>query len=267
MSTSNVNFLSAEAAAEALRQAEQNVTAIEQLSPRLENSSVDAAYAVQERVMTLRESGGGRRVGRKVGLTNPAVQTQLGVSEPDFGVLLAEMEASNGSVVDVSQLIAPRIEAELAFIMREDLHETSREAVLAAVSHVVASFEIVDSRIADWKITIVDTIADNASSAKYVLGETKLSLDRLTPADVSMTLTRNGEEVSSGSGAACLGDPINALVWVAETAARLGRPLRAGEVVLSGALGPMVPFEAGNTYETRITGLGSVTVSASEEKE
>lgn len=263
MNKPNADMPLAEAVAEELFQAEANAAPIGQLSARLDNVNIDDAYTIQEHVIARREALGARRVGRKVGLTNPTVQQQLGVAEPDFGVLLDDMELSDGVTVDVSRLISPRIEAELAFIIGEDLREVSREAVIAAVTQVVASFEIVDSRISDWKITIFDTIADNASSARYVLGQSSLPLSQIVPADVSMTLTRNGEEISAGSGAACLGDPLNALLWVAETAAKLGRPLRAGEVVLSGALGPMVPFEAGNTYEAHISGLGSVTVSAS----
>jgi 2-keto-4-pentenoate hydratase len=221
---------------------------------------VAEAYAVQELVMSAREAAGSARIGRKVGLTNPAVQRQLGVDQPDFGVLLADMDASSAAEIDPSMLVAPRIEAEIAFIMAEDVRFPTREAVLAAVASVAPAFEIVDSRVRDWDISIVDTIADNASSGLFVLGADRLSLDEVDPVGVTMSMTEDDVVVSEGTGAACLGDPVNALVWVAETAAGLGRPLLAGEVVLSGALGPMVPLRPGSRYHASIQGLGTVSV-------
>lgn len=223
---------------------------------------VAAAYEAQEVVITRRIADGVTRIGRKVGLTNPAVQRQLRVDQPDFGVLLSDMEIPDGGTVDVSTLIAPRIEAEVAFILGSDVAGVDRDSVLASVVSVVASLEIVDSRVRDWDISIVDTIADNASSALFVIGADRVDPAAVIPREVTMSMTANGEVVSAGDGAACLGDPVDALVWVAETAARLGRPLRAGEVVLSGALGPMVPFTAGTTYVAEISGLGSVSVIA-----
>lgn len=250
--------------ADALVTAHTDARAIAPVAEHLGAGNVQAAYEVQELMIRSFEAAGAERVGRKVGLTNPAVQQQLGVDSPDFGVLLASMDVSEHLTVDTTALIAPRIEAELAFLMARDVEAVDRDSVIAAVGTVVAAFEIVDSRVRDWQISIVDTIADNASSALYVLGDVCLPLADITPAEVVMTLTRDGETVSTGTGEACLGDPINALVWVAETAAKLGRPLRAGEVVLSGALGPMIPFEAGHSYEAHITGLGSVQVTAEE---
>ena len=252
-------------AADALYAALREARAVEPVRGLLGDTDVDAAYAVQEIVISRREADGARRVGRKVGLTNPAVQAQLGVDQPDFGVLLDDMDVTGAASVDTSALVAPRIEAELAFVLRDDVDETDRASVVAAVDYAVAAFEIVDSRVRDWSISIVDTIADNASSALYVLGDVHLPLDGFDPVAVEMTLTRDGEIVSTGTGAACLGDPVAALVWVAQTAARLGRPLRAGEVVLSGALGPMVPFTAGSTYSADISGLGTVTAIAASD--
>jgi 2-keto-4-pentenoate hydratase len=229
------------------------------------DGSVDAAYDVQERLVIRREREGARRVGRKVGLTSAAVQAQLGVSQPDFGVLLADMDVSHLAVVPSELLLQPRIEAEVAFILERDVVWPDRNTVLAAVGEVAAALEIVDSRIRDWDISLVDTIADNASSGLFVLGESRHHLDDVVPRDVEMTLHRNGDPASTGRGTDCLGDPLNALVWVAETAHRLGRPLRAGEVILSGALGPMVPFGPGTTVTAHITGLGSVSATASKE--
>ena len=224
---------------------------------------VDAAYDVQEGVLRALESAGNPRVGRKVGLTSEAVQRQLGVDQPDFGVLLADMDATGMDEVPSGRLLQPRIEAELAFVMEHDVDDPER--VLEAVGHVVAALEIVDSRVADWDITIVDTVADNASSALFVLGGERVRLQDIDPIAVEMTLERNGETASTGSGAACLGDPREALRWVARTAHRLGRPIRAGEVVLSGALGPMVPFGPGTTVTAYLTGLGSVSATASKD--
>ena len=228
----------------------------------LDAFSIPDAYAIQEEVLTRRITPTNPRTGRKVGLTSPAVQRQLGVDQPDFGVLLADMAIADGGEIPASALLQPRIEAEIAFVLGADVPDAHPASVRRAVAHAVAALEIVDSRVADWDITIVDTIADNASSGLFVLGAEQLALDEVEPAAVSMTMRRNGEVVSSGTGADCLGDPLNALVWVAETAIRLGRPLRAGEIVLSGALGPMVPVRPSDLFEAEISTLGSVSVRA-----
>lgn len=226
-------------------------------------TDLDAAYEVQEVVITTLEGEANPRVGRKVGLTSPAVQRQLGVDQPDFGVLLADMDVTQDEEVNSRRLLQPRIEAEVAFVMARDVDDPAD--TLDAVAYMVPALEIVDSRVKNWDITIVDTVADNASSGLFVLGETRRTLDQLDPKTVTMTLTVDGEVASQGTGEACLGDPRNALIWVAETAHRLGRPLRAGEVVLSGALGPMVPFTPGSTVAATITGLGDVRATASKE--
>ncbi|MGC2938815.1 MULTISPECIES: 2-keto-4-pentenoate hydratase [unclassified Brevibacterium] len=245
----------------ALSAAHATATAIAPVRESL-GTDLDSAYRVQtELIGNLRDTYG-YRTGRKVGLTSPAVQEQLGVDQPDFGVLLSGLETDNGGTIDTAHLVAPRVEAEVAFVLSHDINDADPEHVRQAVDYAVAALEIVDSRIRNWDISIVDTVADNASSAGYVLGSTRLRLDEFEPREVAMELQASGEPVSTGTGAACLDDPLNALVWVAETALRLGDPLRAGEVVLSGALGPMVPLEAGNTYEARIGPLGSVSVTA-----
>ncbi|MCQ9385765.1 2-keto-4-pentenoate hydratase [Brevibacterium moorei] len=226
-------------------------------------AALTEAYLVQELVVTGREAATNPRVGRKVGLTSPAVQAQLGVDQPDFGVLLADMEIADAGVIDGSALIAPKVEAEVAFILGSEVTDASPQAVRAAVSGVVAALEIVDSRIRDWDITIVDTVADNASSALYVLGSTIKPLAEVDTAAVSMTTRINGTVASTGTGADCFGDPLAALVWVAQTALELGRPLQAGEVVLSGALGPMALLHAGDRIEAEIVGLGSVSATVS----
>ncbi|MCT1436677.1 2-keto-4-pentenoate hydratase [Brachybacterium paraconglomeratum] len=226
-------------------------------------ADLEEAYRVQELVLARREGPENPRVGRKVGLTSPVVQEQLGVDQPDFGVLLADMDVSALDEVPSSLLQQARIEAEIAFVLDRDVEDPA--LVLDAVGHVAPALEIVDSRVEDWDISILDTVADNASSGLFVLGEARVPLEEIDPVAVEMSLERNGEIASTGTGAACLGDPRAALRWVAETAARLGRPLRAGEIVLSGALGPMVPFRPGDSVSAVLTGLGGVSAVASKE--
>jgi 2-keto-4-pentenoate hydratase len=229
----------------------------------LGDTDVALAYRVQEQLLEARIAAGDRRVGRKIGLTSAAVQTQLGVDQPDFGTLLASMQVRQEEPVAAGRLLQPRIEAEVAVVLGADLPSTepTLEEVAAAIAGVRAALEIVDSRIAGWDIRITDTVADNASSGLFVLGDAELTLDDVRPVDVAMELLRDGEVVSTGTGAACLGDPLVAVQWLARTAAELGQPLRAGEIVLSGALGPMVPVTPGDSYVARITGLGEVRAS------
>lgn len=222
--------------------------------------TIDDGYAVQQLVLD-RLKPEVRRVGRKIGLTSPAVQQQMGVDTPDFGVLYADMAYGDSTPIPSSRLLQPRIEAEVAFVLGGDLTELPVTAadVLRAVDFVVASIEIVDSRIEGWDISIVDTVADNASSGLFVLGGAPRSLRDIEDLrDIRMALTCDGEVVSSGSGAACLGHPVNAVVWLANAVSERGVPLRAGEVLLSGALGPLVVARPGSTYEATFSGLGSV---------
>jgi 2-keto-4-pentenoate hydratase len=222
---------------------------------------LEAAYRIQSLLLADLERNS-PRVGRKVGLTSPAVQKQLGVDQPDFGVLLENMRVAHEGALDVSTLIAPKAEAEVAFVLKADILDAARDAVVEAIDYATAAIEIVDSRILNWDISIVDTVADNASSSAFVLGNRRLGLDEFDPVTVQMTMTVNGSEVSRGNGAACLGDPLNALVWVAETALRVGEPLRAGEIILSGALGPMAPLHPGDAVAARIGRLGTVEFTA-----
>lgn len=224
------------------------------------------AYAVQRAGITRRIQAGASVVGRKVGLTSPAVQAQLGVDQPDLGVLLDDMGHPDRAIVPLAGLLQPKVEAEVAFVLGSDLVEGDfgPDQVRAAVDHAVAAIEIVDSRIAGWDITFADTVADNGSSALYVLGTMTRTLSEVEPVDVEMTMTRGGEVVSTGNGAACLGDPLLALAWLARTARDFGEPLRAGQVILSGALGPMITVTPGDTFEAHISGLGSVSVTFDE---
>ncbi|TWV53882.1 2-keto-4-pentenoate hydratase [Streptomyces misionensis] len=225
-----------------------------------------AAYAVQDRLTERRLAAGAAVVGRKIGLTSEAVQRQLGVDRPDFGFLFDDMAYAEGDTIPFGEVLQPRAEAEIAFVLGADLADgaLTREQVAAAIAYAVPALEICGSRIAGWDISFGDTVADNASAGAYVLGEQRLGLDAFDPVAVAMTMTVNGEEVSTGSGADCLGDPVEAVVWLARTARELGEPLRAGQVVLSGALGPMRPVAAGDTVTATLSGLGAVTVRFSE---
>lgn len=232
----------------------------------LGHTDIAAAYAVQQRLTDHRTAAGARVVGRKTGLTNPAVQAQLGVDQPDFGVLLDDMDVTAEAEVPSDRLLQPKAEAEVAFVLRADLAEGDLdvEQCRAAVDYAVAAIEIVDSRIADWQIGITDTVADNASSGLYVLGDRRVPLTDVEPVEVQMTMTQDGEQVSAGDGSMCLGDPLLALSWLARTARDYGQPLEAGQVVLSGALGPMVPAPPGSVFEATISSLGTVTARFSE---
>lgn len=223
---------------------------------------VATAYAVQQRLADARIAAGAKIVGRKIGLTSPAVQAQLGVDQPDFGILFDDMAFATGADIPAGRLIQPKVEAEVAFVLRSDLVDgpLDVEQVRGAVDYAVAALEIVDSRIANWDITFVDTVADNGSSALFVLGSERRDLTDFEPIDVEMTMTADGETVSTGNGAACLGDPLLALAWLAATSRDFGHPLRAGDVVLSGALGPMFALCPGVKIEAELTGLGIVSM-------
>ncbi len=221
---------------------------------------LDAAYAVQS-LLTERRLAEGRRVtGWKIGLTSAAVQAQLGVCTPDFGALFDDTATLDGADLPWGTILQPRAEAEVALVLEHDLtHDRHTVAdVIRATAFALPAIEVVGSRIRDWDITAVDTIADNASSGAYVLGNRPVPLGRLDLRTAGMVLERRGEPVSTGTGAACLGHPLHAAVWLADTLVRLGHPLRAGDTVLTGALGPMTAVAPGDVLEARIDGLGSV---------
>lgn len=229
-------------------------------------TDAEAAYAVQRAGIAKRVAAGATIVGRKVGLTSAAVQAQIGVDQPDFGVLLDDMGFPDGASVSTHGLLQAKVEAEVAFVLGADLADGDLDdaQVRAAVARVVPAIEIVDSRIAAWDITFADTVADNGSSALYVLGNAWKTLDEVEPVEVEMTMTRNGEVVSTGNGAACLGDPLEALRWLAVQASRFGDPLRAGHLILSGALGPFVPFAPGDRVVASISGFAPLSVEFQE---
>jgi 2-keto-4-pentenoate hydratase len=238
------------------------------LRDAMEPTDSAGAYAVQAANTAHWLAEGRVLTGRKVGLTAKAVQAQLGVDQPDFGALFADMEIADGGNLPASRCLQPKAEGEVAFVLGADLNDpdVTREQVAAAISEVIAAIEIVDSRIADWKITFADTVADNGSSAFYVLGETRKSLDGLDLWTCGMALEINDEVVSLGAGAACLGHPLNAVTWLARTLAKAGEGLRKGDVILSGALGPMVATNPGDHVKVSIGGLGSASFTYRDDR-
>ncbi|HZO07034.1 MAG TPA: fumarylacetoacetate hydrolase family protein [Solirubrobacterales bacterium] len=251
---------SIEEAAQRLLGAQESGTPAEPVRELIGATDIDLAYRVQQQVIAARLAGGAKVVGRKIGLTSKAVQEQVGVDQPDFGFLLDEMSYADGETIPYSSLLQPRAEVEIAFVLAAPIADVADpEEVRAAVDYAVAAIEVVASRVRDWDIKITDTVADNASSGAFVLGAERVALADFDPPAVTMSLTRAGEEISSGTGAACLGDPLNALAWLAEAAARYGSPLGAGDVVLSGALGPLAVVFPGDELTASISSLGTVT--------
>jgi 2-keto-4-pentenoate hydratase len=229
------------------------------LRDALDPADAAGAYAVQLINTKFWQAAGRRIIGRKIGLTALAVQKQLGVDQPDFGVLFADMAINDGGRLSASSVIQPKAEAEIAFVMARDLADpqASIQDVIAAVAYALPAIEIVDSRIADWKITFADTVADNGSSAFFVLGAEPRALAGLDLRTCGMVLEINGQLVSLGAGAACLGHPLQAAAWLVRRLAQSGEGLRAGDVVLTGALGPMAPLKPGDIVRATIGGVGS----------
>ena len=249
------------ATAAALDAAERRREALPPLTETYVGLSVEDAYRIQAAWLESKLAGGPRLVGRKIGLTAKAMQEQLGVDEPDFGFLLDSMVVPSGGTIRRDDLLQPRVEPEIAFFLARDLRGPGVTAadVLAATRGVAPALEIVDSRIRDWKIKLQDTIADNGSSARAVVG-TEMPLDGVDLVGEAMTLTRNGEPAGAGTGAAVLGDPAAAVAWLANALAPFGEALLAGQVVLPGAMCASVFAHAGDTFAAEFAHLGRVEV-------
>ncbi|AJR26781.1 MULTISPECIES: fumarylacetoacetate hydrolase family protein [Sphingomonadaceae] len=237
--------------------------AVAPLRDRVAGITIADGYRIQERMVSRMVAAGDSIVGKKIGVTSKAVQDMMQVFEPDFGQLTASMAHRSGAVLAMDTLIQPRIEGEIAFILKHDLAGPGLTAVdvLAATAHVVPCFEVVDSRITNWDIRIQDTISDNASCGAYVLGDTPVDPRDIDLTLVGMLIERNGELTATGVGAAVQGSPVNAVVWLVNRLGELGVTFRASEVILSGSLAALVPVVAGDRVVAHFGGLGSCEVS------
>jgi len=236
--------------------------AVAPLTERQPEISLDDAYRIQLRMIERRLAAGETIIGKKIGVTSKAVQDMLKVYQPDFGQLTSAMVYHEGQAIPVDTLIAPKAEAEVAFILKADLNGPGITVadVLRATDFVLPCFEIVDSRIRDWKIKIQDTVADNASCGVFVLGGTPRSLRGFDLSVAGMVVEKNGDIVSTSAGASVQGSPVNAVAWLANTLGALGIPLKAGEVILSGSQSPLMPVIAGDSFTCSVGGLGGCSV-------
>lgn len=227
--------------------------------------TIEDAYTIQLINIEEKLKQGQKITGKKIGLTSLAMQNLLGVDEPDYGHLTDTMVIENGSEIDSSQFIQAKIEAELAFILKKDLSgpNCTIKDVLEATDYIVPALEIVDSRVKDWKIKIEDTVADNASSSKYILGNTAKKVFELDLVHVAMGLYKNGEMINTGVGAAALGNPALCVAWLANKLHDFGISLKAGEVILSGALSAAIDVRPGDEISARFAHLGMVSCSFS----
>ena len=257
----NADTLVVETLAATLSAAAATGRPIAPLRDRVPAIDADLAYAIQDANTRAWLAAGRRLVGRKIGLTSLAVQQQLGVDRPDYGMLFADMAVGDAEPVALTRLIQPKVEAEVALVLGRDLtHEKHTYAdVMRATEYVLPAIEIVDSRIERWDIRFVDTVADNASSGLFVLGSAPKRLHEVDVTQCAMRMTCGTEVVSTGNGRACLGSPLTAAGWLADVMVRCGRPLIAGDVVLTGALGPMVTVAGPARFDATIEGLGSLS--------
>lgn len=225
-------------------------------------SDIEDAYRIQLRMLERRLAAGDTVVGKKIGLTSRAIQDALGVYQPDFGQVTRQMLFEDGATIDLGGLMQPRLEGELAFRLKEDLigPGVTTTDVIRATDYVTPCFEIVDTRFEDWQIKIQDTVADNASCGVFVLGGAQADPRDLDLSLAGMVIEKNGEVVATGAGAAVQGSPVMAVAWLANTLGRLGIPLKAGEIILSGAQAPLLPVSHGDHFTCEIAGVGACEV-------
>lgn len=249
-------------AAEQLETAERSRITCTPVRELIAHDDIDSAYKIQATNISKKVKNGAKVLGYKIGLTSKAVQKQLGVDQPDFGVLLDSMLIDSNEF-SFEQLMQPKSEAEIAFILKHDITDQniSLEQLRECIDYAQSSIEIVGSRIEGWNIKIADTIADNASASHFILGKNKVNLDDLDLENCKMTHKKNGEISSEGSGAACLGNPLNAAQWLAQTMVKNGNALKKGDILLTGALGPMTGVEKGDTIEASIEGFDTITIN------
>jgi len=245
-----------------LYEAETSGIGISPISASLPNLSTEEAYSIQLENINRKQKEGHKVVGKKIGLTSKAMQQLLGVNEPDYGHLLDSMNIGNGEQLSFDKVMQPKVEGEIAFILKHELRGPNVSAmdVILATDYIVPALEIVDSRVKDWKITLQDTIADNASSGFFVLGNQLAKIDEVDLEMVGMVLLKNGEVMNTGVGAAALGNPIHCVAWLANRIADFDLSLKAGEVILSGALSAAVEAKEGDTFTAKFAHLGEVSV-------
>jgi len=253
----------AAALAEHLEQAVKTGKGVTPLTEMKPDLTLEEAYAVQLATIGKKVAAGSRIVGKKIGLTSLAMQQLLKVDQPDYGHLLDDMVVENGGVIPFSKVLQPRVEGEIAFVLKKDLigPRITATDVLLATDYVLPSLEIVDSRVLDWKIKLADTVADNASSGLYVLGGKPVKPEDIDLTLAGMVLYKNGEIMNTGVGAAALGNPAACVAWLANKLFEFGITLKAGEVILSGALSAAVNAAPGDHFRARIAHLGEVSVS------
>ena len=252
-------------AAQRIRRAWNTGRTTRPIRDAFEAGDIDGAYAVQKTNTDIWIREGRRVIGRKIGLTAKAVQAQLGVDQPDYGIIFADMAVTDGDEIPSGSVSQPRAEGEIALVLDDDLdgEQLTLLDLIDATAYALPAIEVVGSRIAKWDISILDTIADNASAGMIVLGTRPVALADLDLRLCGMVMENNGEQVAVGAGMACLGNPLNAALWLARKMVDVGMPLAAGDVIMTGALGPMAPVGAGDVVEVRISGLGSVRAAFS----
>ncbi|WP_342387851.1 2-keto-4-pentenoate hydratase [Salinicoccus bachuensis] len=248
---------------EEIYEAEKNIEPIAPFTERYPEMTVDEAYGTQLEYVERRLADGAVVKGKKIGLTSKAMQEMLGVDRPDYGHIFDDMIHSEDAPVDVGRYIKPRVEFEIAFVLKEDIDggNVNEESVAESIDYAVAAAEIIDSRIRDWKIKFEDTVSDNGSSAGAIIGSRKVDLGDIDLPSVKMEVFKNGEKIDEGQGAAVLGNPLKAVVWLAEALHQYGISLKAGEVILAGALTRAVDVEAGDEFKATFEGLGEVSAS------
>lgn len=251
--------------ADGLYKARRGLRPIDFIRNHLEEGDLDAAYAISELNTQRRvQQDNVRRVGRKVGLTNPMVQAKAGVDQPDYGIILEDMVFQSGVVRPRSVFIKPKIEAEIAFVLKEDLLSSDLDSIKAAIDYVTPAIELVDCRYHNYGMSILDTVADNAACEGIVLGNVRKGYGDVDLDEVEMVLYRGDEEVTRGVGRNVLKGPINAIAWLAETSLRVGKPLQAGEILLSGSIGMIVDWDTDVAYRAEYShGFGSVSATLS----
>lgn len=249
--------------AKILRDAYATRSPIKPLRDQIGVEDLEFAYSIQRINTQFRIDQGARIIGKKIGLTSKVIQQHLGVDQPDFGMLFNDMEVLNGQSIAMSELMQGKVEGEIAFVLAEDLdvEDLSIVDLISCIDYALPAIEIVGSRIENWDIKITDTIADNASASHFVVGHTPKTLDEFDMVSCKMQLKQNDHIVSEGYGSSCLGSPLNATLWLANKMMELGEPLRAGELIFTGALGPFIDVAKGDNIKVSIEGLGNVSVN------